>query len=161
MSVMNFYCLALLLNLIFLLYFFQWITIFACEKAYLDMIHWQTTQKTLRKSESSGGFFWKLFPVQRERRGQYQLIVNGEDSNIRFSNGSIGLWNSNQCLVNFKVKHKFLDGKLEFKGYEMELYSVPAHSLPACPFTTLPLVLPRFLPPSGPPVSLPLHCPAL
>ena len=60
-------------------------------KAYLDMIHWQTTQKTLIKSESSGGFFWKLFPVQRERRGQHQLIVNGEDSNIRFLNGSIGL----------------------------------------------------------------------
>jgi hypothetical protein len=28
------------------------------------------------KSESSGGFFWKLFPVQRERREQHQLIVN-------------------------------------------------------------------------------------
>jgi hypothetical protein len=85
---MSFYCLALLMNLFFLFHFFQELTIFACEKAYLDMIHWQTTQI---KSESTGGFFWKLFPVQRERRGQHQLIVNWEDSNIRFSNGSIGL----------------------------------------------------------------------
>ncbi len=36
----------------------------------------------------------------------------------------------------FKVKHKFLEGKLEFKGhyymfhsYEMELYSVPVSDL--------------------------------
>jgi hypothetical protein len=58
---------------------------------YLGMIQWQTTQKSFINSESSGGFFWKLFPVQRERRGQHQLIVNWEDANIRFSNGSIGL----------------------------------------------------------------------
>ncbi len=39
------------------------------------------------------------------------------------------MWNGNQCLI-FKDKHKFLEGKLKFKGlnnmfnsYEMELYS--------------------------------------
>jgi hypothetical protein len=43
------------------------------------------------KSESSSGLFLKLFPVQRERRGQHQLIVNKEGSNTRFSNGGAGL----------------------------------------------------------------------
>jgi hypothetical protein len=61
------------------------------KKAYLDMIHWKTTQKNATKSESSGGFFWKLFQVQRKRRGQHQLIVNWEVSNTRFSDGSVGL----------------------------------------------------------------------
>jgi hypothetical protein len=59
--------------------------------------------------------------VQRERRGQHQLIVNWEDSNLRLSNGSR---NSNQCFVKFRVKHKLLEGKQEYKGYEMEFYSV-------------------------------------
>ncbi len=36
---------------------------------------------------------------------------------------------SNQWFVNFRVKHKLLDGKLEFKGYEMELYSVDFWSI--------------------------------
>ncbi len=54
-----------------------------------DALH--TNKKIGIKSESSGGFFWKLFPVQRKRRGQNQLIVNYEDSNTRFSNGGIGL----------------------------------------------------------------------
>jgi hypothetical protein len=47
--------------------------------------------KNATKSESSGGFFWKLFQVQRKRRGQHQLIVNWEVSNTRFSDGSVGL----------------------------------------------------------------------
>jgi hypothetical protein len=47
--------------------------------------------KNVLKSESSGGFFWKQVPVQRKRRAQHQLIVNWEDSNTRFSDGSVGL----------------------------------------------------------------------
>jgi hypothetical protein len=49
------------------------------------------SKKLSIKSESSGGFCWKLFPVQRERRGQHQLIVNLEGSNTRFSNAGAGL----------------------------------------------------------------------
>jgi hypothetical protein len=44
------------------------------------------SKKLSIKSESSGGFFWKLFPMQRERRGQHE-----EDSNTRFLNGGIAL----------------------------------------------------------------------
>ncbi len=61
------------------------------------------SKKLSIKSESSGGFCWKLFPVQRERRGQHQLIVNLEGSNTRFSNAGAGLWNSNQCSIIFKI----------------------------------------------------------
>jgi hypothetical protein len=46
------------------------------KQVYLRLIHLHTNQKIIIKTESSGGFFWKLFPVQRERRGQHQLIVN-------------------------------------------------------------------------------------
>jgi hypothetical protein len=60
------------------------------NKAYLDRYIGKLLKK-VNKLESSGGFFWKLFPVQRKSRGQHQLIVNREDSNTRFSNGSIGL----------------------------------------------------------------------
>jgi hypothetical protein len=42
-------------------------------------------------SETSDDFLGKLLPVQRERKGQHQLIVALEDPNTRFSNGSIGL----------------------------------------------------------------------
>jgi hypothetical protein len=57
------------------------------------MLHWQTYQKTSIKSETSGEFFGKLLPAQREKRGEHQLIIN-----------------------YFKDKHKLLEGKLKFKG---------------------------------------------
>ncbi len=31
--------------------------------------------KKVNKSETSGEFFWKQLPEQRERKGQHQLIV--------------------------------------------------------------------------------------
>jgi hypothetical protein len=69
------------------------------KKAYLDMIHWKTTQKTLQNQSHLADFFWKLFQVQRKRRGQLQLIVNWEVLNTRFSDGSVGLCNSNQSFA--------------------------------------------------------------
>jgi hypothetical protein len=52
------------------------------QKAYLDVMCWQTTPKTFESQSHL---------VQRKRRGQHQLIVKWEDSNTRFSDGSIGL----------------------------------------------------------------------
>jgi hypothetical protein len=47
--------------------------------------------KIVNKSETSGEFFGKQLPAQRERKEQHQLIVTWKDSNTGFSNGSIGL----------------------------------------------------------------------
>jgi hypothetical protein len=54
----------------------------------MQVKHIRKLQKKFRKSESSGRFLWKLFPVQRKKRGQHQLFVNWEDKQ-GFSNGSM------------------------------------------------------------------------
>ncbi len=81
----------MLLNLNYLFYFFQGLTIFAYDKGLLRCDVLANYSKNVLKSESSGGFFWKLLPVQRKRSGQHQLIVKWEGSNTRFSDGSVGL----------------------------------------------------------------------
>ncbi len=118
-------------NLNYLFYFFQGPTTFAYEKSLFRCDVLANYSKNVWKSESSGGFFWKKLPGQRKRRGQHQLIVNWKVSNTRFSDGSVGLWNSNQSFAIFKVKHKLWEGKLKFRGYyymvdsyQRELYSV-------------------------------------
>ncbi len=45
-----------------LVQFFQSTSNICLKKVYLCMLHRQTNQKISIKSESSGDFFWKLFP---------------------------------------------------------------------------------------------------
>jgi hypothetical protein len=71
--------------------FFPKLRIFAYDKGLFRCDVLANYSKNVLKSESSGGFFWKLLLVQRKRSGQHQLIVNWEGSNTRFSDGSVGL----------------------------------------------------------------------
>jgi hypothetical protein len=59
-----------------LVQFFQRTSNICLKKVYLCMLHRQTNQKISIKSESSGEFFGNHFQMERERRGQHQLIVN-------------------------------------------------------------------------------------
>ncbi len=95
------------------------------KKVYLRLIHLHTNNKIIIKTEPSGGFFWKLFPVQRERRGQHQLIVNQEDSNTKLPNGRFRIVKQKPMFYYFQDKHKLIkEHNYMFNSYEMKLYSV-------------------------------------